>query len=75
MTQRVARGEQAPTTGREWISPTTGRRYGTTKYHYFGVNLVICPACNCGPCAPDCAEQAIPDPKVERPPVISGKAS
>ncbi len=55
-----------------------GGEHKTTRYHWYHpqggavARLVICPVCNCGPCAPDCTEHAIPAPAdVVRRPVVS----
>lgn len=45
---------------KSYVGPS-GIIYPTTKFHWYAKRLVICPACNCGPCPADCPEQAIPD--------------
>jgi hypothetical protein len=39
-----------------------GNTYRITTFHLYRGALVLCPVCDCGPCAPDCAEQRIPPP-------------
>jgi hypothetical protein len=37
-----------------------GTEIVTTKFHWFGERLILCPVCDCAPCDADCTEQKFP---------------